>query len=182
MNTLNRKVNIPKFLQELHGKQTRRIDLLLTYFSAILCTALVWWMVRDLSISLFKMVILCFLTFDISGGVIANFTDGTQAYFSGLKGLRYKFIALHLLQPAFLMWLFPNDIIYISIISVFTLVAITILNGIKNGTDQRIWASFFALFGIALSFVFNEIEPVVHFLMVLYIVKLVIAFSIQWNS
>jgi len=181
MKTLNRIIEVPKYLHELHGERTSRLDLLATYLVAIVATTLIVYMGLDLSLPFYKFILLGVLAFDIAGGVTANFTSGTQHFYSKKSKLRYRFISLHVLHPSILMFVFPGSYIYIIILSVFTLIVIALLNGIKNESNQRVLASFFTVIGVTLSFVMEISEPIVQLMMVLFIIKLIISFSIKWK-
>ncbi len=78
MKTFDKKVNIPSYLHELHGKQSSIFDLLVNYTTVISITSIIIYLGLNLSLTTFKLFILGILAFDLSGGVVSNFTDGTN--------------------------------------------------------------------------------------------------------
>ena len=181
MKILYKTIRVSRFLQELHGRQARIIDLIVTYLSAVIGTIVSVYLAQEIALTVFKSVLLALVAFDISGGVVANFTAGTQNYYWENPKRRYKFILLHLLHPVLLIWIFTDDLFYIFFISGFTLLAIALINRIKNSSTQKLTASFFSFIGVTLSFVISVNDAVLQLLIILFIIKLIIAFSVKWN-
>lgn len=182
MKSLDKKLSIPSFLHELHGRQASIFDLLVNYTTAILTTVFILFLThQDLSFEVYKWVIIALLSLDLAGGVVSNFTSGTNDYYKEKPKMRFVFIAFHVVQPLVLIWLFPADLVAISVISVYTLIAMTVINSINTHLRQRVYAAFLMVAGLSLSFLLEIAYPAVHLMLVLYIVKLIMAFAVRWK-
>lgn len=181
MKALEKKVAIPAYLHELHGKQATVFDLLANYTTAIIAAIVVLYLAQDLSLAPYKVIILGVLALDLAGGVVSNFTEGTNSYYLEKPKMRYLFIAFHLIQPLVLIWLFPGDLPGISIISIYTLIAMTIINSIQEHLRQRVFGISLMVVGLSLSFLIGELQPIVHLMLILFVVKLIVAFAIRWK-
>ncbi|AHM60687.1 hypothetical protein D770_12150 [Flammeovirgaceae bacterium 311] len=181
MNTLNKELNIPGFLQELHGQRARVIDLLLTYLTGVLVCITVLYYAREMGG--WKQVVLGFLTLDLAGGIVANFTEGTNLYYKNRAGKRYFFIALHVLQPLLIYYVFSvaDNFIPLMAITAYTLVAMLLINGLTDYLNQRVYAAFFLVLGLSVVFCLNYSHPIVTLLVLLYMIKLLLAFAVKWN-
>jgi len=81
MKAFDKKVAIPSYLHELHGKQASVFDLLVNYTTAIIATIIILYLAKDLSLEPYKLIILGVLALDLAGGVFSNFTEGTNNYY-----------------------------------------------------------------------------------------------------
>lgn len=181
MSFVNKKITIPKFLQELHGKQASVFDILLVYTVAILTTAGILYMAWDLPLKIYKAIILAVLVADLSGGIVSNFTEGTNIYYNESPKRRKIFTLLHVIQPTLLVWIFPLDFFSIIVISSYTLLTLSIVNSLKNYNKQKVLAAFFVVFGILLSFIIGVYQPIVHIMLILFLIKLTLAFAVRWE-
>ena len=181
MEMLDKKVSIPSYLHELHGKQASVFDLLVVYAAAILSTAIMLYLVWDLAFPTYKMIILAVLALDLAGGVVSNLTEGTNTYYMEKPKRRYVFIGLHVVQPAILIWLFPSDVLAISMISLYTLTAMAVINSMTDHVRQRVSGSFLMAIGLSITFIVGIIQPIVHLMLVLFVIKLIVAFAVRWK-
>lgn len=181
MKAFEKKVSIPSYLHELHGKQASIFDLLINYTTAIIAALIILFLARDLSLATYKLVILGVLALDLAGGIVSNFTEGTNNYYIEKPKMRYVFIAFHVIQPLVLIWLFPNDLVGIAIISIYTLIAMTVVNSIQEHLRQRVYGAFLMVIGLSITFLVNEMQPIVHLMLILFVVKLIVAFAIRWK-
>ena len=181
MKVLDKKIVIPSYLHELHGKQASVFDLLVNYTTAIIATIIILYLAWGLSLAPYKLIILVVLTFDLAGGVVSNFTEGTNHYYIEKPKMRYLFIAFHVVQPMVLIWIFPTDWVGIAVISIYTLIAMTVINSIWDHLRQRVSGAFLMVIGVSLSFIVGEMQPIVHLMLILYVVKLIVAFAIRWK-
>lgn len=181
MKAFDKKVSIPSYLHELHGKQASIFDLLVNYTTAIIATLIILYLARDLSLATYQFVILGVLALDLAGGVVSNFTEGTNNYYVEKPKMRYVFIAFHVVQPLLLIWLFPNNLVGIAVVSIYTLISMTVINSIKEHLRQRVYGAFLMVIGLSISFIIDEIQPIVHLMLILFVVKLILAFAIRWK-
>jgi len=181
MKIQNKKIQVHKFLVELFGRVTTVFDLLAIIISSISFAGLTLLLKWNADISNFKLVILTILALDIAGGVIANFTNGTNNYYSESLRKRYLFIFFHLLQPSILIWIFPSELLAILGVSLFTLTSSIVVLNIKKQYNQRIIAVTLLLFSLFLSTLLNYSDPLTEIVMQLFSIKLILAFSVNWN-
>jgi membrane glycosyltransferase len=125
---------------------------------------------------------LTILALDIAGGVVANFTKGTNNYYAESLGKSYLFVFFHLLQPSILIWIFPNELLAILGVSIYTLISSIIILNIKKHYTQRIVAITLLLLSFILSILLNYTDPLTKILMQLFSIKLILAFSVNWTS
>lgn len=181
MLNYDKKIKIPKILHELHGEEATLMDMILVYFTVLLTSILVIFFSWNISIETYKIIILLVLSIDLSGGVISNFTNGTSKYYTDRPKMRYIFISLHVIQPIVLSWIFPDDIFTIVIVSIYTLISMTMVNRLKNHSKQRLLGAFLMTLGLMLPFILSVFQPIVHIMLSLYIIKLIMAFAVQWK-
>jgi hypothetical protein len=182
MKIQNKKIQVHKFLVELFGRETTTFDLLAIVIASLSFAGLTLALKWNDDISNFKLIILTILALDIAGGVVANFTTGTNNYYAESLRKRYFFVLFHLLQPSILIWIFPNDLQAILGISIFTLISSIIVLNIKKYYAQRIAALTLLLLIFILLILLNFSDPLTQLLIQLFSIKLILAFSVNWNS
>jgi len=180
MKTLNRKVKIPYYLQELHGEEAMISDLVLTYYAALAVTSLVIFQVWNIPVSILKIIVLCLLTFDLSGGVVANFSHATSIYYAAHAARRRVFAVFHIVQPLVIIWIFPAEWICIGVIASYSIISMIIVGSIRENTKRRVPAAVLALIGLSMVFLLPFQRKVLLFILLLYIIKLVLAFPVDW--
>jgi len=182
MKLRNNKIKVHRFLGELFGRETTGFDLLAIIISSISFAALTLILKWNEDISILNKITLTILALDIGGGVVANFTTGTNNYYAESLSKRYFFILFHLLQPSILIWIFPNDLLAIMVISLFTLTSSVIVLNFKNQHTQRIIAVTLLLLCLLLTPLLNYSDHLLQLTMLLYSIKLILAFSVNWTS
>ena len=176
------KFKVHRLFHELFGRETTTFDLLAVVISSISFAGLTLALKWNDDISNFKLIILTILALDISGGVVANFTTGTTNYYAESSRKRYVFVFFHLLQPSILIWIFPNELRPILVISIFTLTSSIIVLNIKMHYIQRIAAITLLLLSFILSTLLNYSDPLLQIVMLFFSIKLILAFSVNWIS
>jgi hypothetical protein len=174
------KFKVHRLFQELFGRETTKFDLLAIIICSVSFAGLTLQQKWNAEISTFKLIILIILALDIAGGVIANFTKGTNNYYSESLRKRYIFIFFHLLQPSILIWIFPSELLAILGVSLFTLTSSIVVLNIKKQYNQRIIAVTLLLFSLFLSTLLNYSDPLTEIIMQLFSIKLILAFSVNW--
>jgi hypothetical protein len=178
----NKKIQVHKFFTELFGRETTTFDLLaviICSFSFAGLTLMIKW---NSDFSVLNKAILTILSLDIAGGVLANFTTGTNKYYAESLRKRYLFVFFHLLQPSILIWIFPSELLAILGVSLFTLTSSIFVLNIKKQYNQRIIAVTLLLFSFFLSTLLNYSDPLTRMIMQLFSIKLILAFSVNWAS
>lgn len=176
------KIEVHKFLRELFGRETTTFDLLAIIISSGSFAGLILMIKWNADITVIKKIILTILALDIDGGIVANFTTGTNIYYAESLRKRYIFVLFHLLQPSILIWIFPSELIAILGVSLFTLTSSIIVLRIKKHYNQRIIAVTLLLLSIFLSTLLNYTDPLTKMIMQLFSIKLILAFSVNWDS
>jgi hypothetical protein len=182
MKLRNNKIKVNRFLSELFGHETTTFDLLAIVISSFSFAGLTFILKWNANISNIKIIMLTILTLDIAGGIVANFTTGTNNYYAESLRRRYLFVFFHLLQPSILIWIFPSDLLAILGISLYTLTSSIIVLNIKKQYDQRIIAITLLLFSLFLSTLLKYTDPLTKMIMQLFSFKLILAFSVNWAS
>jgi len=179
VSILNKKVNVPKYLHELHGESPTMFSLLMTYFTGLIVGLLVIVFISSSGMPIWKKLILFILYLDIAGGVVANFSSSTKRYYEKHVELRYYFIFLHFLHPLLFILLFPDSVYYFIYVGLFTIIACLFLYQVKNVEVQQTFASFLLVAGVLISFFFNLPLKVLYSFAPLFMTKLIIGFSVK---
>ncbi|NGP87580.1 hypothetical protein [Fodinibius halophilus] len=175
-------IAIPKILHEFHGKTATPWNITATYLAGTIAAATTFWVIPP-ELSFWPQLLLLLLALDIGGGVVANFSRGTTRYHAKRPTLRLFFIApLHLLHPAILIYLFPNHILFVGCNTTFIILAAYLVNYLKRYETQRTTAAILLLSAIALNFLFSEALLLLSFLMILFAIKLILAYGVRWKS
>jgi membrane glycosyltransferase len=177
-----KKIQVHKFLGEIFGRETTTFDLLAIIISSVSFAVLTLFVKWNADITIIKKIILTILALDFGGGVVANFTTGTNNYYAESLRKRYLFVLFHLLQPSILIWIFPSELLAILGVSLFTLTSSIIVLNIKKHYNQRIMAITLLLFSLFLSTLLNFTDPLTKMLTQLFSIKLILAFSVNWTA
>ena len=176
------KIKVHRFFRELFGRETSIVDLSAIIICSVSFAGLTFLFKWNEDFSVIKKIILTILALDIGGGVVANFTSGTNDYYAESLRKRYLFVLFHLLQPSVLIWIFPNQLFSILGLSVFTLISSIIVLNIKKIYAQRIIALTLLLLCLMLSTLLNYSDPLAQLIMQLFSIKLILAFSVNWTA
>ena len=183
IHRMTRPIRVPRFLQELHGKETTRFDLVLTYLVAIGTVivivlrpgarpvATLWW----------EIAIVAIIGGDLAGGAVANFTPGTDRYYAGRPRLRLLFLALHVIHPAILSFIIGGPPEVWIAIPAFTLVSAFVVNSLPRERQPTV-AAVLTVAGIMICFSWFVIAPPALWFGPLFLVKLVLGFSVRRTS
>lgn len=174
-------IRIPKFFHEILGESQRKIELLCIILFGALSTIFAMLFYADYLNTFSPLIhgILLLLTLDITGGVIANLSFGTDQFYSQRKNARMVFIGIHI-QPL-LIFLFTRQALWIGIILwAYTILGAIVLEKFKNHPSQKVFAGFILFAGFMLLFGFqSSLTPFVTFLMFLFLFKVLYSFSVN---
>lgn len=173
-------LDVPGFLHELHGERSNWRDIGLTHTAAVGITALLIWVSAVAGHPLWMTGLLAFLMYDIAGGVVSNFTRSTNDFYAKHPQKRLVFLSLHVIQPAILAFIFPNDAGWILSVMAYTLSVSFWLNRNRKETFQKTLAPFSTITGITAVLLLPIDFPGLKMLLLLYIIKLALAFSVDW--
>jgi hypothetical protein len=173
-------LKIPKFFHELLGEYQSIESILIIsafiVFSSLTIGILGYNDYKDLS--LLKQIITWLLFIDISGGVVANLTKGTDLYYEKHPQKRWIFILIHI-QPLILAWSMEFSIYIVLIICIYTLISAALLNYLRNNENQKIIAGSLTAFGFLLStYLSQDIPLFASVLFIFYTFKVLYSFSV----
>ena len=175
----NKKIKIPKYLHELHGEYTDIFTLIGTYLASIISGILVLIFTCDLGLAVWKSILLFVLYGDIAGGAISNFSSSTKEYYRSNKRLRLPFILMHLIHPALFILLFPDFADYYIYVGLFSILACLIVTRINIIEIQLTTALILLLLGISFSFFFKTQVNFLFSFAPIFMIKLIIGFSVD---
>jgi hypothetical protein len=180
MNNPSRKITVPKFLRELHGERISLYTFFSVYVTAIITASfLTYEIIKDNELSYWKYILFFIIVIDIAGGVVANLSSSTNQYYQQNEKKRIPFILIHILQPTILYVIFPQYLNYFLFIALFTVILTLIVSAISNREIQQNTASAFLVIGIIFATMFNEINFYVLALGIMFMIKLILGFSVR---
>ena len=182
LNVQRNKIKVHRFYRELFGRETTGLDLLAIVIGSVSLACLTLLFNWNADFSVIKKMVLTILALDIGGGVIANFTSGTNNYYAESLRKRYLFVLFHLVQPLLLIWIFPSELLAILGVTLFTLTSSIIVLRLKSPNNQRIVAVTLLLLSLILSTLLNYNDPLAQLIMQFFSIKLILAFSVHWTS
>lgn len=176
-----KSIRIPKAFHEVFGKESTVLELTLTLAFAILSTVLL--LTKTYSewqgFEVFQIVVILILAFDISGGVIANFTFSTNNQYKDSEKARLIFIAAHV-QPLILAFVLGEYYLPCVLTWGYTVISAFIVNRFAKHPAQRTIGSVFMIFGLLWLILFFYTLP--KFLLVIltfYLIKVSFSFAID---
>ncbi|MCC5979736.1 MAG: hypothetical protein JJU21_16875 [Salinarimonas sp.] len=178
-------IAVPTWLHELHGTHSTRRDLALVHGCAWGVTALIAGLAVAEGLPPWKVALLALLVVDIAGGVVSNVTPGTNAHYNASRRARVVFLALHVLQPAVLIWLFPawaGPVAGVAILTLLTAFAIEFAGRRASAAPVALSAAVGLIATILLAPAAFGPAPFagLQLIMVLYVLKVAVAFPVDW--
>ncbi len=176
-------IEIPKMLHEVHGEQASRLDVLIPHGIALLASIYLLMIPPGMGFGLTKSVLLFILTYDLIGGVIANFTVGTSSFYAASASRRYKFIALHILQPTLMWYLFKGESALTIGLSTYIVVSALVVNLVKQTQHQLIVSGVLVVIGLFLLQSYGASATFsLQFLLTTFLLKLPLAWAVRWTE
>lgn len=183
-STSSNTIKIPKFFHELFGQAQRPLELIgVLAFVIVSSIVMTLFFVDDLStLNWFQGLVLWLLYFDISGGVVANLTWGTNAHYGASAKGRWLFIAIHV-QPLILGWALQLDMVPISAVWLYTIVSASGVNLLYRAPYQRVIAGALMSMGLIMVVAMGKgLSPFVLIVLMLYMVKVVYSFGVNHDG
>jgi len=171
-------INIPKFLQELHGKKASATSLLLVYANALLMASLILYLIIPADLSVWKSILLFVLVADIAGGAIANFTFSTRQYYMDNTSLQLPFLSLHIIHPILLFVIFPQLLWFSVFMGLFTYVAVIIVRLLAQNQDLKIIAVLLVIIGSTITLLIPCHFEILKIIPILFFLKLILGFAL----
>lgn len=129
-------------------------------------------------LSWISLIITFLLVFDLAAGVIANFTSGTNLYYSSRPKLRKVFIAIHV-QPLIISWLTGLYWTECLVVWLYTVMASFTINALPESSAQLPLAAAALAVGIAALLLFTSLPSYFVLILALYMIKLILSFPIN---
>ena len=180
---LAKRIDIPKFLHEIHGESAPLYNLLSVYCSGISVALLFSIKLYTLNVSLWNILVSAFVWFDIGGGVVANLSSPTNRFFVDKAKSRILFLAIHIIQPGVIALLFPKDWVFFSFVYFFTILSCITIALMKSNERQQVFAGLLVALGITLAIVLFRLSiPALMLFAPLFMIKLILGFSVKRPS
>ncbi|WP_088103296.1 hypothetical protein [Halalkalibacter urbisdiaboli] len=173
-------IKIPKFFHEILGESQEKSSLVVIGFFVLISGFLIGILGYDewKELSLVKQVVTWFLFLDISGGVVANLTKGTDIFYNRYPSKRWIFIAIHI-QPIILSWSMGISIHYGIMICAYTLIGAALLNLSRNHSIHNLLAGSLTGVGLLIAAYLGQTAPFfASTLIIFYIFKVLFSFSV----
>ncbi|MEL7425629.1 MAG: hypothetical protein AAFN81_21740 [Bacteroidota bacterium] len=173
-------IKVPTLLHEVHGEVANARDIILAHGLAITSTAAVL-ALGTAGMAIWQQILLGILTYDLVGGVVANFSFSTSTFYAASAQKRRGFLLLHLLQPTLLTLVFTDYWMSIVAICGYILISSTIVNAMKSGNRQVMTGAFLSVTGIfLLQLPIFELTSILEFLLTVFLLKLPLAWAVRW--
>ncbi len=172
LDFLYKKIEIPLLFRLLHGKDPRLYEILITYLAACLASLFIYPIINQSNFPALSKMLLIFLTLDLAGGLVANSTSSTSAFYSQHPELRKVYLWIHFLHPTILAFLFPNDLSGIALISIITLGAAFWFHARRNYPIPMEWLALLLLAVLLITFLFPFHYVALQLLLLFYFFKM----------
>ena len=173
-----KNIRIPKYLQDLHGKKTSLLILILTYLSGLVtATVITCFIAKQININMWRLTLTFILIADISGGIISNYSKSTRDYYSENSKKHVIFIFLHILQPFLFLIIFPELSGFFLFMGIYAISCCLAIYKIEDNEYKRVISSFMFIIGIMIIFIFKIPIEIVKIIPILFFVKLILAYS-----
>lgn len=178
-----KEIQIPPFLHDIHGEKSSLFDLALTYGGALisLSAILILYAQSGLQVAWWQLLLLVLVSADIGAGAVANFTKGTNQYYSGVQKwkTRIMFILTHFIHPAIFFFVLDAFSSFSVVLVVYVIGATLLINSMAGREKQGVVAAFLMVGGISLLLILNISSPFLLWFFPLYMTKLFLAFGIR---
>lgn len=180
---LKKEIVIPKFLHDLHGETSTPSDVALTYFGGLISaiTLFAIYLQAGPEMAWWKLLLLLLTGADIGAGVVANFTRGTNKYYSGDKKKKQRtgFILLHMIHPAIFLFALKSFSASSVLMVAFVLAFTFVINSLNEPQNQRVLAAILVVSGMCLLLIWPVSHEMWWWFFPLYMIKLFMAFGIR---
>lgn len=166
----------PEFLFEVLGEKQSVLEVTCTVLFALLGSWIIY-SVADIEFGHWKTAVAYILIADVLAGCIANFSLGTNEFYSKRPKNRLIFIAIHI-HILVIAWLLSEPMDTALIIWAFTIVSAFLVNALNGKPIQNFIAANLMCYGI---FLLIYLSLPVWFLMVsiFFMIKVLFSFSVD---
>lgn len=173
-------INIPTFFHELLGKEQTKSSIMIIASFVLISGFILGILAYDewMGLSLMKIIVSWFLFLDISGGVVANLSKGTDIFYNQHPRKRWIFIAIHI-QPLILAWSLEISMSYGVIIWVYTIISASVLNFLREEANHPLMAGSLTAFGfLIVAYFAQSMTFFATSLLIFYVFKVLYSFSV----
>ncbi|RSL31769.1 hypothetical protein D7Z54_19270 [Salibacterium salarium] len=173
-------IKIPKFFHEILGEFQTKSTLVVIALFVLISGFAIGILSYDewKGLPLVKQIITWILFLDISGGIVANLTKGTDIFYDRYPRKRWIFIAIHV-QPVILSWSMEISIHYGVMICAYTLISAALLNLIRDYSIHNLLAGSLTGLGLLIAAYLGQEAPFfASTLFIFYIFKVLYSFSV----
>jgi len=165
---------------EILGMQTTLLEINLILVPSLLVTMMLFYTNWNNMSGLpwINLVIIFLLVVDLAAGVIANFTYGTNKYYSSRPKLRRIFIAVHV-QPLVFSWLTGLYWTQFLVVWFYTAIIALVIDSLSGHSSQRPLAAAALTVGIAALVLFANLPTYFMLILALYMIKLILSFPVD---
>ena len=180
---MKQTIQIPTFLHEVHGERANPLDVILAHLFAVAVTFLTLYLSLDEGLPLIKLILLGILAYDLSGGVLANFSTGTSRHYAASAKARRNFLLLHILQPSLMIYIYQGNDLVLALLCAFIVLGAALVNAQKEAIKQFRLGSLISLVGLTILFIpATELTNVQTMLLAFFMLKLPLAFAVNWYA
>lgn len=172
---------VPAFLHDVLGEENTAFSILIIGFVTLSLSGAL--LTLDAA-TLFKSgtlrgVIALVLIADILAGTIANFTKGTNNFYAQRPQNRWLFIAIHF-QPVLIGWLLGFELLPFTLLWLFTLASVSLVNITKAPEKQRVLAASLTSLAIFLGLYLLRDMPLSILVMAIFFsIKVIFSFGVN---
>lgn len=166
----------PEFLFEVFGEKQSILEISCTIVFALFGSWIVY-SVAAISLDNWKSIIAFLLIADVLAGCIANFSCGTNEFYSQRPNNRLIFIAIHVHILA-IAWLLSEPIDSAMIIWGYTIVSAFIVNALKGKSMQSFVAANLMCYGIFL-LIYLSLPPWFLMVSMFFMIKVLFSFAVD---
>ncbi|UTR15432.1 hypothetical protein MM221_02220 [Salipaludibacillus sp. LMS25] len=178
------KVDIPKFFHELFGTEQIKSELVIVIIFTLVSGLVVGVVTRDYLVELtwYQKILIFLLYIDIAGGIVANFTFGTDTYYQTRPLGRWVFIAIHI-QPVLCAWVLGGSMTIAFGIWCYTIACATVANVLRAMPFQRVLAGALLTLGlIGIVSISHMVGNMLVIIYMMYMIKVIYSFSVHYHS
>jgi len=166
----------PEFLFEVLGEKQSVLEVTCTIIFALLGSAVIY-SVADISLGTWQSVVAFILIADVLAGCIANFSFGTNEFYSTRPKNRIVFISIHIHLLA-IAWLLSEPMVTALIVWGFTIASAFLVNALKGKSFQGFIAANLMCYGILL-IIYLSLPTWFLMVSLFFMIKVLFSFSVD---
>ncbi len=173
-------IRVPAILHDVFGERQSggEIAAVLGVGLAVACALFLVFPTWTMELPWWRSLLAFLLCFDVAAGSVANFTRGTSDYYAQRPRHRWIFIAIHVHLPA-LAWLLSVYLWPAIAAWAYTIMGAAIVNWLHGHSQQVFVAAVLWVLGLALVIGFGGFPPPFLIIAVLFLTKVLYAFSVD---